>query len=502
MKNPRILIVTPEITYLPAGMGNLAQRMTAKAGGLADVSASLVAALFDLGADVHVALPNYRQMFNMDVFNLVNKELRLYHGKLPADRIHLAEDRIFYYRDKVYSSYEEDNTRIALIFQREIINNIIHHVQPDLIHCNDWMTGLIPAMARRLGIPCLFTIHNIHSEHVTLAQAEETGIDAAEFWEGLYYDEPPGSYEHARTKVPVDLLTSAIFASHYINSVSPSFLHEVAEGRHGFVPPPVQREMANKLHAGCALGILNAPDETYDAAKDQALVENYTAQTHVAGKRANKIEFQKLLGLESNPDAPLFFWPSRLDPMQKGCELLTDILFQLVDDYGSEHLQVAVVANGQHQVHFHEVVGMHHLEGQVSLVDFDEQLSRMGHAASDFMLMPSRFEPCGLPQMVSALYGTLPIVHATGGLRDTISPIDVDANTGNGFAFDVYDQEGFRWAIDQAMRFYRRPANERAVQITRVMEDAKEHFNHEATAKAYFAIYEKMLQRPLTSKGA
>ena len=110
-------------------MGNLAQRMTAKAGGLADVSASLVAALFDLGADVHVALPNYRQMFNMDVFNLVNKELRLYHGKLPADRIHLAEDRIFYYRDKVYSTYKEDNTRIALIFQREVINNIIQSLQ-------------------------------------------------------------------------------------------------------------------------------------------------------------------------------------------------------------------------------------------------------------------------------------------------------------------------------------------------------------------------------------
>ncbi|MFT4641589.1 MAG: starch synthase, partial [Verrucomicrobiales bacterium] len=164
MSNPRILVVTPEITYLPSGMGNLAQRMNAKAGGLADVSASLVAALFEMGADVHVALPNYRRMFHMDVFNLVNKELRLYHGKLPADRIHLAEDRIFYYRDEVYSSYEEDNTKIALIFQREVINNIIPRVQPDLIHCNDWMTGLIPGLARRLGIPCLFTVHNIHSE--------------------------------------------------------------------------------------------------------------------------------------------------------------------------------------------------------------------------------------------------------------------------------------------------------------------------------------------------
>ncbi|HSH68832.1 MAG TPA: glycogen/starch synthase, partial [Deferrisomatales bacterium] len=98
-RNPRILVVTPEITYLPEGMGNLANRMSARAGGLADVSASLVAALFDLGADVHVALPHYRRMFNIDIGRLISDELRVYQGKLPQDRIHLAEDRIFYYRD-------------------------------------------------------------------------------------------------------------------------------------------------------------------------------------------------------------------------------------------------------------------------------------------------------------------------------------------------------------------------------------------------------------------
>ncbi|MFT5189234.1 MAG: starch synthase [Verrucomicrobiales bacterium] len=498
MSNPRILVVTPEITYLPSGMGNLAQRMNAKAGGLADVSASLVAALFEMGADVHVALPNYRRMFHMDVFNLVNKELRLYHGKLPADRIHLAEDRIFYYRDEVYSSYEEDNTKIALIFQREVINNIIPRVQPDLIHCNDWMTGLIPGLARRLGIPCLFTVHNIHSELVSLEQVEDIGIDAAEFWESLYYQSPAGSYEHARREVPVDMLASGIFASHYINSVSPSFLHEVAEGQHAFVPPPVQAEMANKLNAGCAHGILNAPDASFNPETDSALEVHYNVETHVEGKLANKREFQKRMGLELNDQAPLFFWPSRLDPMQKGCELLTDILFSLIHDYGDERLQIAVVANGQHQVHFHDVVRMHDLEGRVSLTDFDESLSRLGYAASDFMLMPSRFEPCGLPQMVSTLYGTLPIVHATGGLKDTISHLDVARNEGNGFAFEFYDTKGFRWAIDQAMQFYRRDPKQREAQIARIMKDGQERFNHEVTAKEYFDIYEKMLRRPLT----
>ena len=103
-RNPRILIVTPEITYLPDGMGNATNHMRAKAGGLADVSASLVSALFELGADVHVALPHYRRMFNVDVGRLINDELRIYKRVLPDSRIHLAQDRIFYYQSEVYSS--------------------------------------------------------------------------------------------------------------------------------------------------------------------------------------------------------------------------------------------------------------------------------------------------------------------------------------------------------------------------------------------------------------
>ena len=135
-KKPRILIVTPEITYLPEGMGNLAGQMSAKAGGMADVSASLVAALFDLGADVHVALPHYRRMFHEETAKLVAEELRVYKSRMPNERIHLAEDRCFYYRDHVYSK-GDGNAKLSLAFQREVINNIMNTVQPDLIHCND-----------------------------------------------------------------------------------------------------------------------------------------------------------------------------------------------------------------------------------------------------------------------------------------------------------------------------------------------------------------------------
>ncbi len=496
-KKPRILIVTPEITYLPEGMGNMANALKAKAGGLADVSASLVAALFRQGADVHVALPHYRRMFHVDVGKLISNELRVYLSHLSTGRVHLAEDRIFYYRDSVYGSYADDSFLSAMAFQREVLNNIIPHVRPDLIHCNDWMTGLIPAMGRRMGIPCLFTVHNIHTQKSTLDRIEDRGIDAAEFWNYLYYERIPYNYEESRSTNPVDFLTSGIFAAHFINTVSPTFLREIVEGRHDFIPDQIRREIAAKAHAGCACGILNAPDESLDPEKDPYLKHRYTPETVLEGKAANKALLQQRLGLEERPDAPIFFWPSRLDPLQKGCQLLAEILFDVVSKYYSRHLQIAIVANGSYQSVFQQIAAFHDLRGRVVVRDFDEELSHLGFAGSDFVLVPSRFEPCGLPQMNGQYYGTLPVVHDTGGLHDTVEPLNLAAATGNGFRFETYDSGGLFWAMDEAMRFYDLPEEAKLPVLQRVMRQARERFNHDVTAEAYIRIYESMLDRPL-----
>ena len=150
--------------------------------------------------------------------------------------------------------YYETNLKVSLAFQREVMNYIIPRVNPDIIHCNDWMTGLIPAMARQMGIPCLFTIHNIHTVTATLEQIEDRGIDAAAFWHHLYYSKPPDCYEESRGHNPVDFLTSGVFAAHYVNTVSPTFLTEIIHDRHPFVKPCIRQELANKWHAGCADG--------------------------------------------------------------------------------------------------------------------------------------------------------------------------------------------------------------------------------------------------------
>lgn len=495
--NPRILVVTPEITYLPEGMGNMGNILHAKAGGLADVSASLVGALFRQGADVHVALPHYRRMFHIDVGRLISNELRVYMNHLHNSRIHLAEDRIFYYRDTVYSNYSDDSFRQAMAFQREVINNIIPVVEPDLIHCNDWMTGLIPAAARRMGIPCLFTVHNIHTQKATLDAIEDRGIDAAPFWQNLYFERPPYNYEESRSTNPVDQLASGIFAAHFINTVSPTFLREVVDGLHPFVPANIRQEMANKYHSNCAFGILNSPDEDCNPEVDDYLEIKYNAETHVHAKQVNKIAFQARTGLKVDQNAPLFFWPSRLDPVQKGCSLLADIMYEVVHKYWESGLQIAIVANGSYQKAFRDIVAFHDFYERVMVCDFEEGLSRLAFAAADFILMPSLFEPCGLPQMTSQYYGTLPVVHDTGGLHDTVEHLDIINHSGNGFCFKNYDSAGLMWGIDEAIRFYNQPDNVKATEISRIMKEAKLRFNHDVTAQSYIKIYETMLSRPL-----
>lgn len=150
-KKPRILIVTPEATYLPDQLGSISDCLSAKAGGLADVTASLICELFRRGVDVHAAIPNYRAIYEECLAVHLQKSRKSMRYVLPGDRLHLAEDRIFFHRDRIYSGIGDDNLSLALVFQREVINNIIPRVAPDLIHCHDWMTGLIPAMARKTG---------------------------------------------------------------------------------------------------------------------------------------------------------------------------------------------------------------------------------------------------------------------------------------------------------------------------------------------------------------
>ena len=139
---------------------------------------------------------------------------------------------------------------------------------------------------------------------------------------------------------------------------------------------------------------------------------------------------------------PCFSGPHRLDPVQKGCTLLAQAMYDIISRYWDTGIQIVSVADGAYQKHFHDIVDFHGLHQRISVWGFNENLSHQAFAASDFIFMPSSFEPCGLPQMIGGLYGSLPIVFDTGGLHDTIRQLDVAHSTGNGFLFNVHDAQG------------------------------------------------------------
>jgi len=490
-KGPRILFVTPEISYVSKKLSIDAERLRAKAGGLADVSALLVHGLTAAHQDIHLAIPHYRKLFTGDGKH-PGKRSRISVGK----RIHLAEDCKFYRRNGVYKACPEDLLMSALAFQRDLINHIIPRVEPDIIHCNDWMTGLIPAEARKLGIPTLFTIHNIHTQKATLAQLENSGIPGGDFWDELYYQQYPQSFDESYWDNPIDLLATGIKCANHVNVVSPTFLQEIIRGHHQNIPGYLSHLLFEKHAAGAASGIVNAPDRSFNPQVDQYLPIDYGPRRHHTAKPQLKTKLQNMLLLEENPAAPILFWPSRLDPVQKGCQLLAEILYQLTHDYSHLGLQIVIIADGPYRQHFQGIVKFHGLENRVAVNPFSESLSHLGYGGADFVLMPSSFEPCGLPQMIGARYGALPIAHATGGLKDTVTHLNPYEHLGNGFLFEHFNPEGFRWAIDQALHFYQLPAEQKNPEISRIMAEAKEVFSDQRVVENYRHLYDLLDAEP------
>lgn len=495
-RSPRILVVTPEATFLPPGMGTSVQRVSARAGGLGDISAALINALHTMGADVHVAIPNYRNIFRNSFKPSYEKELKLHRTEVPANRIHLAQDRSFFYHTKLFTHSDWQNIKISLAFQREVINRILPEVQPDLLHCHDWMTGLIPAMTRKLNIPCLFTLYNLHSLKLPLAAIEEGGIDAASFWQFCYYERMPHGYEESRSTNPVDFLTSAVFGAHFVNTVSPAFLREIVEHPIGFIDPALQSELRNKYNSGCLGAVVSAPDPSFNPTTDRALYRRFDVDGHQVAKVFNKIHLQEVLHLHLSSSAPLFFWPTRLDSSRSSSHMIAEILPHMLEEYCSHGLQLVFVADGDFQDHLRAVVNQMQAGDRVAICDFDSRYYRLAYAAADFVLMPRRREPCGLPCKIGPRYGALPVAFAAGGNHDAVQELDLITESGNGFLFNTYTAENFLNAIRQAVSFFALPDDIKARQIERIMKESTALFDHCNTANEYLGLYERMTKRP------
>ncbi len=499
-KRPRILLCTPEITELPEGMGNAANLFAAKGGGLGDISAGLVRHLNECREfELHIVLPKYdRNVKHMAA--ITSQEIDKLAVILSGRGIHLVNDSAFsYLRNPYDENILHSPVQRSLALQRYVINFLLDYIQPDVVHCNDWMTGLIPAAARAKGIKSLFTLHNIFTKKQTMLEIEKSGIRPLDFVEWLYFERYPDNIQknwqqHFKTN-RVDFTATAIFASDFFNTVSKTFLEELRSNMFpDIVSAPVYEMIKMKCENNRAAGILNAPNDNINSKVLRDIV-NFNKYNMMEKKAENKKHFQEKMKLPLLPDIPLFFWPNRLY-YQKGPDLLIDNIDYFLKKF---NLQIAIVANGDKKLE-DKLDKIDARYKNISFMNFDESLSNLGKAAADFILMPSRYEPCGLPQMEAPRFGTLPIVRATGGLKDTIEHLSVEKNRGNGFVFLVADRAGLEYGIKEALNFFEQPSEIKEKQLQRIMSETKRRFNLKRTAEKYMEIYQKLIKEKKDEK--
>ncbi len=336
-----ILMISPETGKLPDEMGPLARYISGKSGGQGEVVSALCEGLTSRGIDVHLATLNLKKDSSGNR-RWTKREWRELRYKIYPEKIHLVSSSVF---AENMSAYSGNPLYTAAEFQREIVNNIIKNVRSLcrgrlIVHSHDWMAGgIISAYAKMTGLPLLHTVHNVFTGNVPLDIL--FGVDWNSMSSDLYFSEEYG-------RRGIDCQATAIKNASLINFVGEKFLREVVDDyfldRH-IIPPSVRQEVKVKYYTNAGLAIINAPSPNMYPENCPYLVKQFGPDDDVLeAKRTNRVEFQRRTGLKVDPDAIVFFWPSRLDPSQKGVELLEDIALKFVIEHGDT--QIAIVADG------------------------------------------------------------------------------------------------------------------------------------------------------------
>jgi len=471
-----------------------------KTGGLADVSAALPAALHEMGVDIRVLLPGYPQVIkalpklqmvaDFSVISLAGfaslPPSHLLMGILPSGvPLYIFDCPEMYlrgggiYLDENGEDWADNAQRFGLFSKIAALLGSADSPlawKPDIVHCNDWQSGLVPAYLQyeKDPAPCLMTVHNLAFQGVfPSAVMPEIGLP----WDCF---KPDGVEFYGN----ISFLKAGLFYAKHITTVSPSYAKEIQTDALGMGLEGLL------THRGSSLtGILNGIDTSeWNPAADENLVSSYDAQ-NLTGKSANKHELQIRLGLHEDADIPVFALVSRF-ASQKGVDLVLDVAQKLI----AMPAQLVLLGSGDKEMQRTALELAHHNTGQIAAyVGFDEGLSHLIEAGADIFLMPSRFEPCGLNQMYSQRYGTPPVVHATGGLIDTV--IDCTAATlkqgvASGFVFKTMDAASLLEAAKRAVKAYRDKKTWRALQQICMDKD----FSWKRSAEAYQDIYNDLMK--------
>ena len=444
-----------------------------KTGGLADVAGSLPLALADLGADVRIVTPKYRSAKVSGSQTTVGSGVKVWFVENDDyfDRKELYGDR--------FGDYSDNLDRFSFFCRQALERCIKEGFAPDIIHCNDWQTALIPVYLNTVykydqffeHTKTLLTIHNIASQGL-FAKEEfpKMGLDWALFH--IHYFEFYGQ---------VNLMKAGIVYSDAISTVSPTFAREILTKEYGCGLEGVFKEREKVLS-----GILNGIDyKAWDPAADSRLFKNYSIDT-IDDKYINKEALQKELGLKVDYNIPMLAMVSRLAD-QKGMDLLA----RVIGDILNKKVQLVVLGTGDQRYHvlLEKMAKVHPKNASVNLV-FDPALAQKIYAASDMLLIPSRYEPCGLNQMIGFRYGSVPIARRTGGLKDSVQEFDAKTREGTGFTFGEYKPEAFFAAIRKALAAYQN----RDMWRTLVKKDMALDFSWKVSAKEYMKLYGSMRQ--------
>jgi starch synthase len=476
----------------------------AKTGGLADVAGALPIAHKEMGHDVRVMMPNYksineRKFVLREVIRLkeveveLNNQNKMANGKtafLPNSKVHVYFlsipeyfDRKGFYVDPKSQEEFSDNAERFAYFSMGVLKTLkLLYWQPDIIHCNEWQTALIPFYLKTRFKDDLFfkntktvlSLHNLAYQGIS-PEEKASLIDIPE-----EYSTGNGDFEFYGK---LNLLKGGILFADVINTVSEQYAEEItSSSEYGFGLEGVLKGRKKDLY-----GILNGVDyAVWSPDEDEHIPVNYDSRS-LSRKVENKEELCEKTQLKFDPAVPVIGMISRLVD-QKGFDLLSEIFDKLMK------LKVQMVLLGEGEPKYQDIFKKHakKYSKQFSLnLKFDDELAHLIEAGSDIFLMPSKFEPCGLNQIYSIKYGTVPVVRETGGLKDTIQNFNAKTGKGNGFIFKKYKSKDLYSAIKTAVDAFK---DKKA--WTKIQKNGmRANFSWETSAKKYVKLYEKAMKK-------
>lgn len=462
-----------------------------KTGGLADVAGALAPVLAKLGHDVRVILPMYTaipQKWQEQMQYLLHFDVQLGWRRQYCGVQMLRKDGVTYYfldnkyyfgRPYVYGLGGDEYERYGF-FCRAALNALpLLEFKPDILHAHDWQSGMIPALLKiqyahlpfYSQIRSVFTIHNLQYQGIFGIKEVQ---DVLGLGDGLWSSDKLECFGCA------NFMKAGLMYSDAISTVSPSYAEEITTAYYGERLDGLIRARRDSLY-----GVLNGIDvEEYNPETDPLIYQNYSMKD-MSGKAENKARLQKDLGLKADPEIPLIAMVGRLTN-QKGLDLVDCVL----GDIMNENVQMAVLGMGDARYTNLFSWAEQQYRGKIAArFAMDHELAHKLYAGADFFLMPSLFEPCGLSQLISLRYGTVPIVRETGGLRDTVLSYNEFTQEGNGFTFLNYNAHDMLNVVRRAVGFFRNQKDVVKVLQARGMEG---DYSWTHSAGEYVKIYQKL----------